>query len=372
MDRLASQQPEDYNSKELRFENYAYTRAKSKNTKENSHIPAPRLGPPTKKAAEPKKVSFTEPVEQASTENPMPTRVAPNVELSPKVDKRLTQPVKDDTFTKYNPTAYKSRAPVELGLDIEKLVETVLDLEINIPLRNLAGVSGAIQKEIRKQVTKTRLPVEPQANVTLQKEKSYIRLPNIPATVGTFIQYKSDDIPEGYIVADDPVLQYLASHSDVKPSELIVASPSEPLRAIYAIINRVGQEECLIDNGSMIVSMAKDVAIQLGLTWDPSIQINMESASNHVEKTLGLARNICFQVGGLNLLLQVHILEDPPYRVLLGRPFDAHASSIVQTKENGSSELVLTDPNTKRIAIVPTYERGVGPEELQKQKYQSF
>ena len=43
---------------------------------------------------------------------------------------------------------YKSRAPVEAGLDIEKLVEQVLDLEISVPLRNLAGISGAIQKEI--------------------------------------------------------------------------------------------------------------------------------------------------------------------------------------------------------------------------------
>jgi len=356
----------------MMYESYTQTRSKAKNTKAVSHIPAPRIGPPIKKVIEPKKVSFAEPVEQESTENNVPTQMRPNVELSPKVDRRLTQAVKDDNFTKYNSTAYKSRAPVELGLDIEKLVETVLDLEINIPLRNLAGVSGAIQKEIRKQVTKTRLPVEPHAHVTLQEERPYIRLENVPITVETLVQYSTDESLDGCIVASDPVLQYLAEHSDVRPSELIVASPSEPLRAIYAVLNRVGQEECLIDNGSMIVSMAKNIAIQLGLTWDPSIQINMESASNHVEKTLGLARNTSFCVGGLTLFLQVHILEDPPYRVLLGRPFDTHANSVVQTRSDGTSELVLTDPNTKRIAIVPTYERGVGPEELQKQKYQSF
>ena len=63
---------------------------------------------------------------------------------------------------------------------------------------------------------------------------------------------------------------------------------------------------------SMIISMAKTVAVQLGLTWDPSITINMESASNHLEKTLGLARNVCFAVGGLELFLQVHILEVHP------------------------------------------------------------
>lgn len=114
-----------------------------------------------------------------------------------------------------------------------------------------------------------------------------------------------------------------------------MGNASEPLRAIYTTINQVGQEECLLDNGSMIVSMAKEVAVQLGLTWDPPIQINMESASNHIEKTLGLARNVSFSVGGLDLLLQVHILEVPPYRVLLGRPFDTHASSKIQTRSDG-------------------------------------
>jgi hypothetical protein len=32
----------------------------------------------------------------------------------------------------------------------------------------------------------------------------------------------------------------------------------------------------------------------------------------------------------------------------------------------------LTDPNTKKIAVIPTYKRGEGPAELQKQKHQGF
>jgi hypothetical protein len=122
----------------------------------------------------------------------------------------------------------------------------------------------------------------------------------------------------------------------------------------------------------MIVSMAREAAVQLGLNWDPSIRINMESASNHVEKTLGLAKNVRFAVGGLNLYLQVHILENPPYKVLLGRPFGSLTCSTVKNKSDGSSDIILTDPNTKVVATVPTYERGVGPEELQKQRYQGF
>jgi len=283
-------------------------------------------------------------------------------------------PVRKDQIAKTGP-AYTSRAPVEVGVDIEKLVESVLDLEISVPLRSLAGVSGQIQKEIRKQVTKARMPIEVNdksvVNLLSKSGKPLIRL-DVPIATYTIMTEVSDEIPEGSFVADDPVLQYLAEHKDVDPEDLVVADVSEPLRAIYLTINRVGQEECLLDSGSMIVSMSREGAVQLGLNWDPSIRINMESASNHLEKTLGLARNVRFSIAGIEIFLQVHILEQPPYKVLLGRPFDTFTSSTVRTKTDGSSELLLTDPNTKGQAVVPTYQRGCGPEELQKQRYQGF
>lgn len=287
----------------------------------------------------------------------------------------VIDPVKSDHIAKFGP-AYKSRAPVEIGVDIEKLVESVLDLEISVPLRSLAGVSGAIQKEIRKQVTKSRLPIEngqnDKVNLLIEDGKPLINVGSLPLATYMVMTEVSDEIPEGHLVASDPILQYLMENKDAEPGSLKVARSSEPLRAIYMTINRVGQEECLLDNGSMIVSMARDAAVQMGLTWDPVIQINMESASNHVEKTLGLARNVRFAVGGLNLYLQVHILANPPYRILLGRPFEVFTGCMTKTDLDGSSELVLTDPNTNEKAIVPTYQRGHGPEELLKQRYQGF
>ena len=43
---------------------------------------------------------------------------------------------------------------MEAGIDFEKLAEDLLDQEIVIPLRTLVGASGAIQKEIKKHMTK--------------------------------------------------------------------------------------------------------------------------------------------------------------------------------------------------------------------------
>jgi len=72
------------------------------------------------------------------------------------------------------------------------------------------------------------------------------------------------------------------------------------------------------------------------------------------------------------VFLQVHILENLSYKVLLGRLFDMFTGTTNRTRTDGSSELTLTDPNTKVVVTIPTYRRGCGPEELQKQQYQSF
>jgi hypothetical protein len=277
-----------------------------------------------------------------------------------------------DEIPKREPV-YQSRAPVEAGLDIESIVDKVLDLEINIPLRSLAGVSGTIQKEIRRQVTKTRvLDEKKKVHWAGAEAQNLTNVDSLPMAEYMIMEDVSDDIPEGHLVAGDPVLQYLLENEDAETRKLIVARPSEPLRAIFVNINGMGQEECLLDEGSMIISMSKGVATELGLTWDPGIRINMESASSHVEKSLGIAKNVCFRIGGLNLFLQVHILENPPYRVLLGRPFNVFTSCRTKTFADGSTEITITDPNTKETAIIPTYQRGMGPEQLQKQRYQSF
>lgn len=342
-----------------------------------------KIGPPTRKSEAVKKVVFAEPEPESSrtTEKAEGTitkgRSLPYVDVPPlKATLRTSKPdrIEEDQSTKFGP-AYKSRAPVEIGLDMEKLIETVMDLEINIPLRNLAGISNAVQKEIKKQVTKTKWPAEAEAKVNVVSDmggESWIRVETLPIAAYMVMTDVSDEIPEGFMVAADPIVQYLLENKDANPRDLIVAKRSEPLRAIYATVNRVGQEECLTDDGSQIVSMAKETAIQRGLNWDPSITITMESASKHKEVTLGLARNVLFAVGGLSLYLQVHIFEDPPYKVLLGRPFSTLTCCSCKTYADGSSELTLTDPNTKVVATVPTYERGVGPEELQKQRYQAF
>jgi hypothetical protein len=366
IDAQLSQRTEGKN----RDEQYLKTRQSSKKQeKKNAKAKGVELPkedeqeePATSIEAEPPPVS-----EQSPT-----SRQVPYVDLPPKRMAAVTVPV-NQSQPKADLT-YKNRAPVEMGLDIEKLVDSVMEMEVTVPLKSLAGVSGAIQKEIRKQVTKARIPMEDRQRVetklTETKPKIYLQDLKVESTV--IEKDISDELLSGYIVGSDPVLQFVSQETGEEMPCLKVGKMTEPLRSIYTKINGVGQEECVLDGGSMIVSMNKKVAVQLGLVWDPGVRIDMESASNHVEQTLGVAHNVSFEVGGLKLFLQVHILENPPYRVLLGKPFERLGAITMQTSEDGSAEIVIKDPNTKRIAVVPTYRRGEAPEDLQKTKYQDF
>ena len=92
--------------------------------------------------------------------------------------------------------------------------------------------------------------------------------------------------------------------------------------------------------------MAKSVAIMLGIAWDPDITVQMQSANRTLERTLGLAKNVSFLFGKITVYLQVQVIENVAYKVLLGRPFDTIMESVIMNKKDGSQSLTLTDPNT--------------------------
>jgi len=191
----------------------------------------------------------------------------PYVDVPPlKTVARAVDQIAKGVTTEQLTQAYKSRAPVEEEVDIEKLVEQVLDIAVNVPLRSLAGTSTAVRDEIKKQVTRVRKPVErpisPAPSVEWLQPKK-VRLQELAEPVFMLTEDVSEDLPKGFLVADDPVLQYLRENKEKEGEDLgiVVAAESELLRAIYSVINGVGQEECLLDNGSQIVSMAKEVAV---------------------------------------------------------------------------------------------------------------
>ncbi|KAF9440211.1 hypothetical protein P691DRAFT_688453 [Macrolepiota fuliginosa MF-IS2] len=133
------------------------------------------------------------------------------------------------------------------------------------------------------------------------------------------------------------------------------------LRVIPALINSIREEEALLNSGSQIVSMSREAASACKVTWDPETTINMMSANGQINRTCGLARNIPFTFGNVTTYLQVHVMDDAPYQVLLGRPFNVITESKVVNSAEGGQYINIMDPNTKEQAMLPTYPKGQLP-----------
>ena len=87
----------------------------------------------------------------------------------------------------------------------------------------------------------------------------------------------------------------------------------------------------------------------------------MQSANSQVELSEGLAKNITFKMGEVTAYLQVHVLNNPAYDVLLRRPFEVLTKSVAETLPNGEMLLTVTDPNTGKRLTILTFEQGKGP-----------
>ncbi|KAF7323991.1 RT-RNaseH-2 domain-containing protein [Mycena kentingensis (nom. inval.)] len=355
---------------------------------------------------------------ETPAENTLPFRHVPPVEFAPRPAhprappaQKHAAPVQNEFRSSQNRTPakeYELRAPIDKGGDdaLDGMVEMMLrETKIELPLIEVFRSNPRFQAAARRLLTRVRVPAKVHDAATLvlamlgptaksevaesvpvaeqnvesevlsERQRETVLLEDLPLGQQFFITERADGfVPAGAIVANDPVVQYLNSvPANETPKQVLVASKdvmhiasdSASLRVLYPAINGVSEEESIYDNGSQIVSMAQEIAEKLGLAWDPDICIHMQSANAQVEKSLGLAKNVPFRFGDIILYLQVHIIRQPAYKVLLGRPFDTLTRSNVENRADGSQLLTLTDPNSGKRCTVPTFERGV-PRQLKR------
>lgn len=301
--------------------------------------------------------------------------------------------------------AFKRQAPIEEEESARRIMEELLNAKFTTSLKDLASISPQAREYLRKMITKKKIAVEPKTSeledqllslidlMTEQRQeqivqmcalleeeeearedecapaedtREYLDLDSLPVA-HFFVAEGLEGIPDGSLVARDPVEQYLNSLDEgEEPRPIIVARESVALRTVYPVIHKSARAEVLLDTGSQICSMDRVVARNLGISWDPDVVINLQSANRTTEKTLGLARNVEFDFGGVTAYLQLHIIQRPAYQVLLGRPFDVTMTSEVANHSNGDQTLTIRDPNTGKKMTLATYPRGHPPLNIQR------
>ena len=107
--------------------------------------------------------------------------------------------------------------------------------------------------------------------------------------------------------------------------------------------------------------MAGEACHSLGLIYDLEVKLSMQSANSEIDETLGLLRNVPIQIGEITLYFQFHIVQNPTYNILLGRPFDVLVESIIRNFENESQMVTIHNLNTGKTATVPTFVHRTHP-----------
>ena len=160
----------------------------------------------------------------------------------------------------------------------------------------------------------------------------------------------------------DPYKVYLHTTPENHSSDcLTVTKESSALCTILPLINHNQYVKLVLNPGSQVITMSEAACHALGFIYNPRIHLHMQLANCEVDKTLGLTCNMPILIGDIMLYVQFHIICNPAYNVLLGRPFDTLVKSIVQNYSNEDQTIMIHNLNSGRIVMVPTFLHGTHP-----------
>lgn len=133
-----------------------------------------------------------------------------------------------------------------------------------------------------------------------------------------------------------------------------MAKDIEELRVLNVYIEGI-KIKALADDGSQIINIRKDLWKKFRAHMRLDQRMRIESANKSKDKTIGLLQDLKISMGGYDFYVQVQVVQDRPYELLLGQPFSMLTQATHCHFSNGDSHLTLVDPNMHTvITIIPT------------------
>jgi len=339
---------------------------------------ATRVGPPKKKMppAVPAEATTddaapavaTDPTKATPPSAVHPFRSAPDASYTPPTTRNFGLPNAKPPVAKDKELAYRTYAPVQ----DRKIADDVYARSMQTPCvtltqQELLSLSPEVRQKVRDVVTPKRVVADNRDMATaVAKQYQAVTIEDEPDEddpmpfAEPVAAISHVDIVPVSVVVPDPYECYLSTLSPGELAEpLTVAKVSHALRSVFLLVNNQEHVESIIDPGCQIVAMSEAVCHDLALPYDPTITISVQSANGDIDKSLGLARNVPCRIGPITLYLQIHVIRNPAYDVLLGRPFDVLTESLVKNYANEDQTITICDPNTGRRATIPTLPRGL-------------
>jgi hypothetical protein len=236
-----------------------------------------------------------------------------------------------------------------------KVFEQILSTGITLSQRDLLSLAPELRMKIADATVCKRI-ARTDAQAVLENIPEVAPAQSSEAHMPASFSKTIHELPANATIIKDPykvlLRQRLCGECSSEPVK--VATESNALRAILPTIADQEQVEAILDPGCQIIAMSKEVCIALSIAYDPNVCLNMVLANGGVDQLLGLAKNVPFKIGKITIYLQVHILRQPAYDILLGRPFDVLTESVMVNYHDENQTITILDLNTGKKATVPT------------------
>ncbi|KZT50530.1 hypothetical protein CALCODRAFT_424203, partial [Calocera cornea HHB12733] len=108
--------------------------------------------------------------------------------------------------------------------------------------------------------------------------------------------------------------------------------------------------------GSGIVGISQATCKEIGAVMDPHVKARMESANGSMDKLLGVIHNLLVTIDDMVFYIQAYVLDNLPFDVLLGCPFQVLSSCKTTDYADRSQMVKLTGPNTSVTRQIYTHD----------------
>jgi hypothetical protein len=225
---------------------------------------------------------------------------------------------------------FRSQCPLESSVKPSDLADRVLDASVTVSARELLAASPEIRKQFKDLVTNKRVS----ANIVQAEE--------------------ADAFLTGHLDSDSKAVPIDLGKYEQSSS---TAVDSLPLRVIYPTFGPGVQPECVLDGGAQIVIMRKDIWERLNAPLSPDRAIPLQAANATTTMTCGQVRDLPVRLGPITVYLQIQVVENAPFEVLLGRPFFAVTNCSATSTPDGNHEIHVKDPRTGLPYVFSTHTR---------------
>jgi hypothetical protein len=119
-------------------------------------------------------------------------------------------------------------------------------------------------------------------------------------------------------IIDNPFETYLnmVQHGD-NPKPFIAAKELHSIESVMTNIQGSNPIESVVDPSSSIIMMSEEVCHMLSLIYNTLVIIDLQSANSGIDHSLGSAHNVPCKIGRIMLYVQIHIIHNPAYNILL-------------------------------------------------------